>query len=120
VAPAPARLRVGDAESASPRELGSQGQTVGLAGRQARPSGTASVSRSVGPILLILSYESELLIYFWAKIQGSPGPTWTTLWARHCWTSFSYILMTVKASFGHTNSLKGNRSRTLFQSSGSY
>ena len=82
-APAPARLRVGDAESASPRELGSQGQTVGLAGRQARPSGTASVSRSVGPILLILSYESELLIYFWAKIQGSPEPTWTTLWARH-------------------------------------
>ena len=81
-APAP-RLRVGDAESASPRELGSQGQTVGLAGRQARPSGTASVSRFVGPILLILSYESELLIYFWAKIQGSPGPTWTTLWARH-------------------------------------
>jgi hypothetical protein len=26
----------------------------------------------------------EVLKNFWAKFQSSHGPTWTTLWARHC------------------------------------
>ena len=108
---APARLRVGDAESASPRELGSQGQTVGLAGRQARPSGTASVSRSVGPILLILSYESELLIYFWAKIQGSRLCLWLTFGLATV-QIYSRIIFFISEQFFRNTK---NYSKKLFQ-----
>jgi MYXO-CTERM domain-containing protein len=37
--------------------------------------------RSIGPSFGGLR---EVLKKIWAKFQGSPEPTWTTLWARHC------------------------------------
>jgi hypothetical protein len=37
--------------------------------------------RSIGPSFGGLR---EVLKKIWAKFQGRPGPTWTTLWARHC------------------------------------
>jgi hypothetical protein len=42
--------------------------------------------RKCQPARPVLCFElkSELLTTWWAKLQGSSGPTWTTLWVCHC------------------------------------